>query len=343
MFQGSDANLKYWNEKTKSKFLDRLKKIGDVYTYQDKTYNINHYVKSNPEHADFDSDIDIDLSYVNPDTHIKMVYDDIQAKYNIEEYKFIPIGWSAGCMLALYFAQLYSEQCIHVILLDSTLWTPNNMKIKLKEHENAGLLYPITNAKYKKLLQDLKENHTNTEDVFKIYIINGYIKALFISQHLKLKLPVPTLSFVNIQEPEGDEWSKDFNNNRRMAEIKILKKHNPDNYTAIIFTNKTHYIFDQIEPAKEIIEQIKSIIPLSLQKTPTRTKTRSKSKSPRSKSKSKSPRSKSKSKSPRSKSKSPRSKSPKSKSSTGGKKKIKTSKKYNKKIISRKIKKKLSF
>ena len=79
---------------------------------------------------------------------------------------------------------------------------------------------------------------------------------------------------------------------------------------------KTHYIFDMIEPAKEIIEQIKSIIPLSFQKTPTRTRTRSKSKSPRSKS--------------------PRSKS---KSSTGGKKKIKTSKKYNKKIISRKIKK----
>ncbi len=35
-----------------------------------------------------------------------------------------------------------------------------------------------------------------------------------------------------------------------MAEIKILKKHNPDNYTAIIFTNKTHYIFDMIKPAK---------------------------------------------------------------------------------------------
>ena len=114
-----------------------------------------------------------------------------------------------------------------------------------------------------------------------------------------------------MQEPEGDDWSKDTNNHRRMSEIKILKKHNPDNYTAIIFTNKTHYIFDMIEPAKEIIEQIKSIIPLSLQKTSSITRTRSKSKSPRSK----------------------------SKSSTGGKKKIKTSKKYNKKIISRKNKK----
>ena len=210
-----------------------------------------------------------------------MVYDDIQAKYNIEEYKFIPIGWSAGCMLALYFAQVYSAQCIHVVLLDSTLWTPNNMKIKLKELKHLSKdLYPITNAKYKKILQGLKENHTNTEDILtenilKIYYLNGYIKALFISQHLKLKLPVPTLAFVNMQEPEGDSWSNEFNNHRRTAEIKILKKHNPENYTAIICKNKTHYIFDMIEPAKEIIKQIKSIIPLSLQKTPTITRTRS--------------------------------------------------------------------
>ena len=261
MFQGSDANLKHWNEYTKSKFLDRLKELGSVYIYQDKTYNINHYDKSIPFHADYDSDIDIDLSYVRPDKHIKIVYDDIQEKYkNIKDYKFIPIGWSAGCMLALYFAQVYSSQCIHVVLLDSTLWTPNNMKIKLKEHENAGLLYPITNTKYKKMLNNLKENKTDTKDVFKIYIINGYIKALFISQHLKLKLPVPTLAFVNIQEPEGDSWSKDFNNKRRMAEIEILKKHNPDNYKAIIFTNKTHYIFDKIQPAKAIIKEIKNII-----------------------------------------------------------------------------------
>ena len=281
MFQGSGTNLKSWNETTQSKFLDRLKKLGDVYTYQDKVNNIWHYDMKDKEHTDFDSNIDFDLSYVNPDTHIKMVYDDIQAKYNIEEYKFIPIGWSAGCMLALYFSQVYSAQCIHVVLLDSTLWTPNNMKIKLKELKHLSKdLYPITNAKYKKILQGLKENHTNTEDILtenilKIYYLNGYIKALFISQHLKLKLPVPTLAFVNMQEPEGDSWSNEFNNHRRTAEIKILKKHNPENYTAIIFTNKTHYIFDMIEPAKEIIKQIKSIIPLSLQKTPTITRTRS--------------------------------------------------------------------
>ena len=317
MFQGSGTNLKSWNETTQSKFLDRLKELGDVYTYQDKVNNIWHYDMKDKEHTDFDSNIDFDLSYVNPDTHIKMVYDDIQAKYNIEDYKFIPIGWSAGCMFALYFAQVYLEQCIHVILLDSALWTPNNMKLRLQTINNSGINdTPNTDIKLRKMLDGWKHTHTNIDDMYLINDICHNVRSTFFSKHLKLKLPVPTLSFVNIQEPEGDEFSNDFNNNRRMAEIKILKKHNPDNYTAIIFTNKTHYIFDMIEPAKEIIEQIKSIIPLSFQKTPTRTRTKNKSKSPRSKS--------------------PRSKS---KSSTGCKKKIKTSKKYNKKIISRKIKK----
>ena len=58
-----------------------------------------------------------------------MVYKDILKKYkNIDEYKFIPMGWSMGGMMALYFAQVYSSQCIHLILLDSVLFTPNNMK-----------------------------------------------------------------------------------------------------------------------------------------------------------------------------------------------------------------------
>lgn len=78
MFQGSGTNLKSWNEYTESKFLDKLKLIGDVYIYQDKIHNIWHYDNTNPEKKDFDSDIDINLSYVNPDAHIKMVFSDIK-------------------------------------------------------------------------------------------------------------------------------------------------------------------------------------------------------------------------------------------------------------------------
>ena len=259
MFQGAGTNLKAWNEYTKSKFLDRLKKIGSVYVYQDKTHNIWHYNKADPECKDYGTDIDIDLSYVRPDTHVKMVYDAVQAKYKrLEDYKFVPIGFSAGCFLALYFAQIYSAQCLRVVLLDSALWTPDNMKIRLKVVDDGT--YPITNATYKKMLKDWKNNHSDFEHAYSISNLNNYIRSLFISQHLSLALPVPTLAFVNIQHPESGEWSIDFNNKRRKAEVKVLKKHNPENYKAVIFKNKTHYIFNLIQPAKEIIKQIKDTL-----------------------------------------------------------------------------------
>ena len=83
MFQGWATNLKDQNDYTKSKFLDRLKTLGSVYTYQNKTNNIYYYEKSNPEHIDFDSDIDFNLSYIKPNTHIKMIYDDILVTVNL--------------------------------------------------------------------------------------------------------------------------------------------------------------------------------------------------------------------------------------------------------------------
>jgi len=240
MFQGWATNLKHWNEYTKSKFIDRLKTLGSVYTYQNKTNNIFHYEKSNPEHIDFNSDIDIDLFYVNPNTHIKIIYDDICLKYkNIDEYKFIPIGWSLGSGLALYFSQKYSKQCIHCIILDPIYITPANMLIQLKELKYISILEntSITNIKLQKMLNNLKIN--NTDENLKI-VENTiyYILYKFYDRHLDLKLPIKTTSFINIANPEE----------------------NPDNFSAIIFENKPHMIYDKIQPAKKIIKYIDNLI-----------------------------------------------------------------------------------
>jgi hypothetical protein len=266
MFQGGHSNLKTWNEYTESKFLDKLKKLGDVYTYQDKTYNIWYYDKTHPEYKDYDPDIDIDLSYVIPDKHIKIVYDDILLRYkNIDEYKLIPIGWSLGCWLALYFAQVYSSKCSHVILLESSLFTPNNMKIRLDDLASSNLKdlqkwneKSITNAKYKEMLQNWKTNNSNIEDANKIRDINTYIRALFISNHLNLTFSVPTLAFFNLKKIIKDDDL--IKNKQKKDEVKILQKLNPTNYKAYFFINTSHYIFDKERPASKIIKKIKKII-----------------------------------------------------------------------------------
>lgn len=261
MFQGAGVNLKSWDEETESKFLDRLKKIGKVYTYQDKVNNIYYYNKKEPNYIDYDSDIDFDFKYVNVNTHIKMVYDDIIKKYkNIDNYKIIPIGWSVGCLYALYFAQKYKSKCVHTILLDSATWTPENMKLRLQEINNSGINdKPISNIKFKKMLYKLKNKKTTIDD---IYLVNDVIhnkRSVFISKYLKLNLSIPTTSFVNIQKPEGSEWSKYSNNKTRLRDIKVLKDNNPTNFNAFIFTNKSHYIFNKIQPAKKIINYINDL------------------------------------------------------------------------------------
>jgi hypothetical protein len=44
--------------------------------------------------------------------------------------------------------------------------------------------------------------------------------------------------------------------------IYMIKKLNPDNFSAIIFENKTHMVYDKIQPAKTIIKYIDNLIKL---------------------------------------------------------------------------------
>ena len=77
-----------------------------------------------------------------------------------------------------------------------------------------------------------------------------------------MELPVKTTSFINIENPEKYKWQK-YNNQNRLNEIKILKKLNPDNFSSIVFENKTHMVYDKIQPAKQIIKYIDNIIKLN--------------------------------------------------------------------------------
>lgn len=203
MFQGSGTNLKNWNEYTESKFLNKLKKLGKIYIYQDKIYNTMHYDKTIPEYKDWDSDIDFNLNYVKVDSHIRIVYEDIKSKYKIKKYQFIPIGWSAGGYLALYFSQLYSSQCKMCILLDSALITKQNLNLRLKSFEDDKidkLVYPIRNNKYIKLLNELKIN--KNDGWKKIITTSNYIRTLFAKNNINTKFKIPVMSFVYISKPE---------------------------------------------------------------------------------------------------------------------------------------------
>ena len=82
------------------------------------------------------------------------------------------------------------------------------------------------------------------------------LRKLFYKKKLKLHLKVPTTSFYNIEKPEHNKG----NNNLRLNDIKLMYQYNKTNYESIILINKTHDIFNNIQPAKQIIKYIQNLI-----------------------------------------------------------------------------------
>ena len=262
LFQGGHSNLNSWKN-TKSDLLKKLKTLGTVYMYQNKLYNVYHYDINHPYRKEFDNDINFDLSYINMDNHIKMVYGNLKKKYKtLDTYKIIPIGWSLGGFYAQYFSQKYKYNCSHSILLDSAVFTPKNIKQRLNTFKLKLEKYgtKMTNTKYKKILNNIKKNNTNGDNIFYIINISIYNIFLFISKNINTKFDVPTTSFVNFQIPTHPKAKLlGFPENKK-NEIKLLKKYNPDKFKAFTFINKTHKIFDNKQPANKIIKYIKTII-----------------------------------------------------------------------------------
>ena len=195
MFQGRNTTLRSWNEDTKSKFLTRLKQIGDVYTYQDKLYNLSSSTRN------------FTLADIIPDSYVANIYSAIKKKYDLTKYRLIPVGWSAGGLFALYFAQVYYANCSCIVLLDPVLWTKLNIT---------------------RLLSRLKHNTVKlTPNVLKQLLLNksyniikdsgNYARAVFFSKQLSIKLPVNTISFVNFEKHEHEKHvlSDYFTNQRK--------------------------------------------------------------------------------------------------------------------------------
>jgi pimeloyl-ACP methyl ester carboxylesterase len=265
LFQGSGTNSKSWNEYTDSKFLDKLKEIGHVFVYQDKVHNIWRYDKTNPERKDFPKDLSaIDLSYINLLSHVHTVFEMVSKKFPTleENYEIVTIGWSAGCYLAIYFAEIYKHLVRLTVCLDSALFTPDEMRLRLEtlRTDKAGMTYPLTDQSVKKLLRDIQRKKENDDALYHFNNSMNYQRSLDFFQFMNTKrflFSVPVLYFVNVQNPEKDEWSKDFNNETRLNQVKFLHRlNNATMFQYFILTNKTHMIFNKKQPCQFIISKI---------------------------------------------------------------------------------------
>ena len=245
------------NQIKKNNFIKEIKKLGEIYFYEPKYYNIDHYQNKNGDKWYDNDDIefnknDLDINYV-----CKEIYNEIK---NFDG-KIIPIAHSMGSYFVNYFSNKYSSKILFSVIIDGMhiasypgyngLVNEKKYKKKLKKYKkysNEDILNLIAEIKInkKKAINEMKK-------VYFYHIVN------YRNRLQKKKFKVPMLLFYNYEIEKGKIYK--LGNERQSNEIDFVRKNNSKNmYQQIIFSNKTHFPFLIEDSKNTIIKNIKLMI-----------------------------------------------------------------------------------
>tara|TARA_B110000879_G_scaffold110927_1_gene148410 strand:+ start:13 stop:906 length:894 start_codon:yes stop_codon:yes gene_type:complete len=267
LFPGFGSPSKFWKydiiknkdgsyQLKKLNFYDELKKIGKVYRYTPKVYNINHYdTGGNPGFDDWQNIYQglfkkprmITLDDIDIDRECKRIYNKL--KNRIE--KFIPIGHSIGSWFALHFSNLYPDKCLQVIFLDGTAINPKAVA-GYKEKSEKTDISEITNSNLKSLYNNMLENVIEDKKSSFNPNLNKYSNKILeitssyyfriIEKELNGTVKVPVLSFRNLSyDIETNDMKATKNNMRKVTNEEELYQINNSKVTTYYMINSTHY------------------------------------------------------------------------------------------------------
>jgi len=272
LFPGMGESGKYWEKYIdwdkkkvmKTSFLQKLKKLGNVYTYTPNVYNIiNNCV------CDYDCRLNKKVLYSNPnqltmnDIHIdsecKRIYEEIKSYKG----KLIPIGHSAGGWFAVRFTKLYQSRCIKTILIESGYLTQKRAKRQIESKTKKHTYPNMTTNKLQLLVNKLQTNrnckHKLTKDLeHKLTYIYMYCYHRDVKK-INGKLPKPTLLFENIKVTNNSKEDNESNKKQIEYQNELYKK-NGKNVNFINLVNTNHYPWFIPKYSDEMIRQIKCFI-----------------------------------------------------------------------------------
>ena len=279
LFNGFSASKIFWNyafeaekpELRKIDFLDKLKKIGKTYTFNQPFFNINYYLTPNnkkeiikkkkifEKYKPHTSNINFSLEDLDYKNICEKTYNLVKQKYGNNK-KYIVIGHSYGGMIALLFSKLYKNYCILCCCIDNPPYILSFYN-KHNDKDNKSILnkYP-NNDELKKSLKIIK-NSENIEDKNKeiddIYKLIGYKSNQDRIKFYDSKLYVPTIFFrAYYSKPKNYQidWNK-----YSMKEKKFFEK--DKNMKHYIFMDEAeHFIWKNQEFSDIIIETIKQLL-----------------------------------------------------------------------------------
>jgi pimeloyl-ACP methyl ester carboxylesterase len=198
-------------------FLKKLKRVGDIYTFNLPFFNINYYSRPkeskiwndiNNKYKPYDSELDFtleDLDYMNI---CKKVHEDVKAKFGPNK-KCIIVGSSYGGPLALLYSKLYKSECKLCVCIDNSPYVIQFYN-KYNERKNKSIVTKInTDKKLTKLLNIIKTS-SNIAEINeasdKVMTLISRLSALDRIKYYDPKLYVPTIFFKAIKtNPTSDE------------------------------------------------------------------------------------------------------------------------------------------
>lgn len=253
----------------KHNFLENLKKIGNVFTFDLVHFNVDYYyVHKEPKEREkwrkiydkyepHSSNIDFTLEDLDYDVICKKVHQQVKQKY--PHQKIIPIGHSYGAGLAQEFSKLYTKECLFMVSLDGIPLSKDDAKesyVKYdSKYEKMVKKYFNNNENLQKSLNKIKTSDSPNREIAKVMNMISYKSTMYRIKNVTSKLYIPTLFFKSIA------MSHRYWHARMLKEKQAIEKNNPDHmYKYIWFVDVHHMLWYDQKASDEIIKNIQNMI-----------------------------------------------------------------------------------
>lgn len=249
-------------------FLDNLKKLGNVFTFDLIHFNVDYYYihddlkerekwqRIYDKYKVRSSNIDFTLEDLDYSVICKKVYQDVRQKY--PHQKLIPIGHSYGAGLAQEFSKLYTKECLFMVSLDGIPLSEDDARESYKyvsKYKKMVDKYFNNNENLRKSLYKIKTSMKPNKEIVKVMNMIGYNSTMYRIKNVTSKLYVPTLFFKRTSK-KYKSWTS-----RMIKESELIKKNNPISmYKYIWFGDIPHALWYDQKASNEIIKNIREII-----------------------------------------------------------------------------------
>jgi len=283
LFNGFGSSKIFWQygyngtkNLIKLNFLNKLKNLGDVYTFNSNFFNINYYSipdnvkdkkiwneiykKYKPHTKNIQFDLE-DLDYKNI---CEKVYTDVINKYG-DNRKYILVGHSYGSCLALLFSKLYKKDCLLVAVIDNPPYLLDFYK-KYDSGKNKKTVdkYFSNNNDLHMILDKIKTNGDNqvnvNKEIDKVYKLIEYRSSYDRIKYFNNKLPVPTLFFRAFHSQPKTKFEKEWNQFSVLEKENLIKNNNSNMFKYIVMLDAEHFIWKNPIYSDTIISEITQLI-----------------------------------------------------------------------------------